>query len=381
MLLCSSYFSVAYCQVVGKAVGAGAKTAVKAGVRSAIKAEAKTAARSVVKQDVKQGVKAAAKQSAKDAAKKALVAETKSASKSFAKKSALEVAEKTVVTSAVKKEIAVGAEKSIAKQSVQNGVKKESAVLAEKTAQNEFKQGTFSSLRNSSKSPKPFKPQETYIKEINGKPMVEGSSKTISYANPMSAKTKKPRTPNTGGKWSGEKGSSDFVRDPNKKIEITGEGEKTIEQAAKDYGMNPNDIRVSYKNGYPDFENVVDPGTKTGKPLKCNIEEGIDKYINPNDPKKRTALHDNVYERLAEQQGVSVDEIKVFKGDGAAVERLMSKWNCSEQEVLNRCGNPKNIKRVLHESEDCKTVVLVPEIYHKGLAHDGGISVVAETMK
>lgn len=458
VLSCSSCFSVAYCQVVGKAVGAGAKTAVKAGVRSAIKAEAKTAAKSVVKQEVKQGVKAAAKQSAKDAAKKALVAETKSASKSFAKKSALEVAEKTVVTSAVKKEIAVGAEKSIAKQSVQNGVKKESAMLAEKTAQNEFKQGTFSSLRNSSKAPKPFKPQETYIKEIYGKPMVEGSSATIKKVSNKSLAAKKTtretsaelieksvakkttqnavakqtdiltkeitsdistfsratsknekayclykirynldklppeqgellkgkmskelRTkvekvkielPKNNGHWTGERGNSMWIPDddycpPNKSYSNV--NNKKWSQIKKENNFEG----IVYKDGVPDLSNF----SKTTMSIDWEKELGPDFKKIMLSSKNREKLQDKAFEIYAKNHNMSVLEARVFKGDKAPVEQLMKKWNCSEQEVWNRCGNPGRKTYVWHENTDCKTLDLIPTEIHGNLSHTGGISI------
>ncbi len=195
----------------------------------------------------------------------------------------------------------------------------------------------------------------------------------------------KPRTPNNGinGNWTGQKSNSTYVRNPNQKLSIQGE-EKTIKEWADDLGTD--NISVRYKNGYPDFGNVKDPGTKTGKPLKCQMDEGIDKYLNREEMLKggkvnREKLHEEAYLRIAKSQNKTVDEIKAFKGDAAAVERLMEKWNCSKQEVLNRCDNPKNIKRVLHECEDGKTIILVPEAYHKGIAHNGGIEVVSRAVR
>lgn len=195
----------------------------------------------------------------------------------------------------------------------------------------------------------------------------------------------KHRSPNNGkkGNWTGQKGNSKYVRNPNQKLNIQGE-EKTIKEWADD--LETDNISVPYKNGRADFGNVKDPGTKTGKPLKCQIDEGIDKYLNRDEMLKggkvnREKLHEEAYKRLAQSQNKTVDEIKAFKGDAAAVERLMKKWNCSKQEVLNRCDNPKNIKRVLHECEDCKTIILVPEVYHKGMAHNGGIEAVSRAIR
>ena len=91
----------------------------------------------------------------------------------------------------------------------------------------------------------------------------------------------------------------------------------------------------------------------------------------------RNNLHEETFRRLAQQTGKTVDEIKVFKGDLAAAERLAKKWQCSVDEVFARCNNPKRIQRVLHECEDGKTVQLVPRLYHDNVNHDGGIEKVA----
>lgn len=194
-----------------------------------------------------------------------------------------------------------------------------------------------------------------------------------------------PKMPINGknGQWTKERGESTYVRNPNKILNIQAE-KKTIKEWAVDLGMTH--ISIEYHNGYPDFFYVKDPGTKTGKPLKCQIDEGIDKYLNRDEMLKkgkvnREKLHEEAYKRLAQSQNKTVDEIKAFKGDAAAVEKLMKKWNCSKQEVLERCDNPKFIKRLLHECEDCKTIILIPEVYHKFLPHYGGIEVVRRIVR
>lgn len=198
----------------------------------------------------------------------------------------------------------------------------------------------------------------------------------------------KTRMPINGkaGNWSGERGNSEYVLEKDYRPKNKGynnPNNKTIGEQAKELGDdNP---AVKFKNGYPDFDK--DPGTKSGKPLQAKIDEGIDKYLdidkirsNGGKNVNRQTLHEEVYRRMADKLGISVDELKVFKGDLAAAERLAKKWGCSVETVFARCHNPKHIQRVLHECEDGKTVKLVPRLYHDNVSHNGGIEVVVSTI-
>lgn len=210
--------------------------------------------------------------------------------------------------------------------------------------------------------------------KIELKNSVQQQSNNRALVNRKGVRHRSPNN-NKHGSWTGEKSNSDYIRNINDVVAIQGE-RKTVQEWAKE--LNVSEIRISYKNGYPDFVNVKDIGTETGKPLSCTFDEGIEKFLKKevlfaSGKVNRSNLHEEAYKKIANQLGKSVDEIKVFKGDYLAVERLMKEWNCSELEVLKRCNNPKLIKRVLHECEDRRTIVLVPEIYHKGIAHDGGI--------
>lgn len=196
-----------------------------------------------------------------------------------------------------------------------------------------------------------------------------------------SAGAAKSRLPRDGekGRWTGNRGNSTYELDPDyrpkNKAHNNPEG-KTVRELADDLGDK--DPIIRYKDNYPQFDR--DGGAPGGKPMSVTFDDGIGEYLNKrqviaNGGKNvdRSALHEEAYRRLAAQYGKTVDEIKVFKGDLAAAERLAEKWGCSVDEAFARCGNPKRIPRVLHECEDGKTVQLVPELYHSAADHTGGI--------
>lgn len=143
--------------------------------------------------------------------------------------------------------------------------------------------------------------------------------------------------------------------------------------------LNDKDGIIRFLKGEPVFDK--DGGTLNGEPLKVAFPEGIDSFLKPNELKRgtkinRNKLHDETFRRIAKKYGMDSDELQVFKGNSSPVESLMQKWNCSEQEVYNRCRNPHRIARVLHECKDGKTVQLVPWVYHH-ISHSGGIEAVA----
>lgn len=228
-----------------------------------------------------------------------------------------------------------------------------------------------------------------YAKQFRNDPYGEAlkwkNSKVAQTQKSYVVKRRKPQTPNNGvkGKWNGEKGNSEFVFDPN----VTPPNKNYANLEGKTFAELGNDVNdkhpsVNFRNNYPVFDK--DGGTPDGKPLQVFFENGIGEYINHDEVLRkkgkninRDKLHEEVYERLAKQLGKMVDEIKVFKGDLAAAERLADKWNCSVDEVFRRCNNPKRVQRVPHECEDGKTVQLVPRVYHDYVSHDGGIERVA----
>lgn len=148
---------------------------------------------------------------------------------------------------------------------------------------------------------------------------------------------------------------------------------KTCMELAQDLGDTR--LETRFKDGYPVFDK--DGGTKDGKPLSVEIPEGIDKYLDKGQilksgKKNREKLHVEAFTRIANKYGLDYDELQVFKGNSEPIERLCKKWNCSEDDVWKKCRNPNRIMRVLHECEDCKTIQLVPWLYHH-VPHSGGI--------
>lgn len=186
--------------------------------------------------------------------------------------------------------------------------------------------------------------------------------------------TRMPRNGNKG-MWTGKRGNSTFVFFKNSKPKSANYGNEndlTFEEMGQLLGdSNPG---VTYKHGFPDFDR--DPDTPNGKPYEVSFSTGIEKYLNPNNLDNRQKLHEEAFNKLKDKLGISYDEIDVFKGNSAAAEKLAKEWNCSVNEVWKRCNNPHHIQRVWHEETDCKTLRLVPRMYHDNVAHDGGISIV-----
>lgn len=184
------------------------------------------------------------------------------------------------------------------------------------------------------------------------------------------------------GSWTGKRGDSSYVFNPDYRIPNGSAYNNIRNQTIREMGADLGDMKpaVRYENGQPIFDR--DYATKNKKPLECVFKDGIGEYLNHDEIIRkqgrninRQKLHTKAFEKLAETYGKSVDEIMVFKGDGGApVERLMSKWNCSEEEVWIRCNNPNHVQRVLHECIDEKTIQLVPRLYHNPcIKHKGGI--------
>lgn len=178
------------------------------------------------------------------------------------------------------------------------------------------------------------------------------------------------------GDWD-EKDKTKWILNPDYTIPNGSQHKNSMQYKTREILQALNDRTgiIKVKNGYPVFDK--DGGTKNGKPMKIYLEEGIrpylkEEHLKPGINAYRGKLHDVVFERMAKKYSMTVEELKVFKGDTSPVDNLMKKWNCSEQEVFNRCRNPKRLNRVLHEDPDCHTVILVPWVYHH-IKHDGGI--------
>lgn len=187
------------------------------------------------------------------------------------------------------------------------------------------------------------------------------------------------------GQWSGDRGNSSYVFNPEAKPSSKNYGnlkDQTFAEMGKELGDD--EPQVEFIKGNPVFNR--DAGTLTGRPLEVKIEEGIGKYLNQTELENggkvnREQLHTEAFSRMAEKYGVSVDELKVFKGDSAPVSSLSEKWSCSEAEVWERCGNPNHIQRVLHEEKDQMTIQLVPRMYHDNVTHCGGIEEASKDVK
>ena len=181
------------------------------------------------------------------------------------------------------------------------------------------------------------------------------------------------------GRWTGRRGDSVYIFDKNQRPKTANYGNmknQTFGELGSDLGdQNP---QVRYRKGYPIFDR--DPATKSKRPLEVSFSEGIGKYLKKksNGTIDRQYLHEATFKKMAKEYGMSIEELKVFKGDSSPVSVLAEKWNCSEHEVWRRCNNPHQIQRVLHEVEDGKRVQLVPRIYHDNVTHSGGVEKVSK---
>lgn len=151
---------------------------------------------------------------------------------------------------------------------------------------------------------------------------------------------------------------------------------KTCGQILNELNDSSGIIKIKH-DGEPLFDK--DGGTPDGLPLQVTFPEGIDKYLKQEElirgeKVNRAKLHDEAFRRIAKTYNMDERALQVFKGnsDPVIINSLRKEWNCSEQEVFNRCRNPHRIARVLHECKDCKTIQLVPWVYHH-ITHSGGI--------
>lgn len=206
------------------------------------------------------------------------------------------------------------------------------------------------------------------------------NNRDFSYGTPLDSEK---------GKWTGKRGDSIYIFNPNAKPKAANYGNKknqTYAEMGKELGDSEPQVR--YEKGFPIFDR--DFATQNGKPLQIKFDKGIKEYIDKDEVIRKNGhninrenLHIKTFEILGKKYNMSSDEIRVFKGDGDEnlIGKLSSKWGCSDEEVWRRCNNPYKIQRVLHEREDGKTVQLVPRMYHDNVSHKGGIEkVVSEIL-
>ena len=212
----------------------------------------------------------------------------------------------------------------------------------------------------------------------------KASSRSIAGGKEVGSSYKGKKLPANGsrGKWEGNRGDSEYLLNPEsrpKNKNYSNPENKTVAELGADVG-DPSPA-IKYENGYPVFDrDYPAPG---GKPMSISFD--IKQCINEGEVVRkggkditRTKIHEKAYEEMARKYNMSVDELKVFKGDSEPVERLAKQWGCSESEVWARCNNPNKVQRVFHECEDGKTVQLVPRLYHDNADHVGGIEKVAK---
>lgn len=179
----------------------------------------------------------------------------------------------------------------------------------------------------------------------------------------LSKKTGKHKRLPASGTWEGEAGNSIYKLDPNKVPRSDGYN-NTRNLSMRDI-VKENNLHngIKFNNGYPDLSpNEIGHVDVDYVKHHKNIMKG-----------NRESLHEEAFKELARRMGISVDEVKVMKGDTSAAERLAKQWGCSEDEVFRRCGNPNRRQYVWHEEPNCKTLRLVPAEVHANIPHNGGI--------
>ena len=136
--------------------------------------------------------------------------------------------------------------------------------------------------------------------------------------------------PRTHGKWSGERGNSNWIPKGdfvpvNKK---TNPGSLKWSEIFKLYNIN----NIKFKNNYPDFS-FISKGTVK---VKDFCEDRDDNF-------------DSADEMLALNRGCTKADVR--------------RWR-------------KQNKYTWHEREDCKTMDKVPALVHGNIPHSGGISII-----
>jgi len=181
------------------------------------------------------------------------------------------------------------------------------------------------------------------------------------------------------GEWQGEKGDglfmpSDLDAVPQRGFYSNMRG-LTWRQIMQENGCASG---IPYRDGEVDYDAM---GCVVAT-VAFDGDKGIGAFLRPKgNGQERKYLHDEAFSRLAQDRGVTDDEVRVLKGDAEPVERLMAAWHCDEQSVWNLCGNPDRRQRVFHECADGRTVILVPRELHDNLAHFGGVEMYARAQE
>lgn len=149
-------------------------------------------------------------------------------------------------------------------------------------------------------------------------------------------------TPKTGGIWEGERGNSVFY--PDRDVRPSNKGYSNMENKTWGQILDENNIvGIKYINGEPDFSPIVK--MQTTMDFESEISEAAKKQL-LSTPVNREQLHEEFYVKLAKENNCTVDEIISFK---------------------------ESNNLVVHESPDCKTLLLLPREIHDNLPHTGGV--------
>ena len=149
-------------------------------------------------------------------------------------------------------------------------------------------------------------------------------------------------TPKTGGTWSGERGNSVFH--PDQDIRPKDKGYSNMENKTWGQILDENNIDgIRYINGEPDFSPIAK--MQTTMDFETEISDVAKKQL-LSTPANREQLHKEFYEKLAKENNCTIDEIIAFK---------------------------ESNNLVVHESPDCKTLLLLPREIHDNLPHTGGV--------
>lgn len=167
--------------------------------------------------------------------------------------------------------------------------------------------------------------------------------------------TRMHRKSSPKGRWTGERGNSDFILNDNYMWRDPKTGVKTsVRELKKKYKIK-GEIKVKYRDGEPIFDKSNSLGTTTVE-YKQNYN-----YKNLKD------LHNPVNENLAKESWVKT------KIDKSAV-------NPTRDYVENAAVDGSRVsgaRNTYHESMDGQTIYVVPDFIHSICTHNGGRSVAA----
>lgn len=341
--------------------------AARKGVAETAKSSSKATTKAIVKESTEKATKESIEKAAKEAGERVF--------RETGDRAAKEATERTV-REGMERQVKSGSESFVkdrlSREAVESGMKKatkggtESSVerLGKETVQKEAaeKAGVKST------APEQYK-RAKYLDEhpeLHSSMSAEDADLLQKYRSAKyKANNEIKNVPNTGI-WAGTRGDSRWVPDGEAIPKKYNPNNKTWKQILDENGIDG----IDYINGEPDLSKMAI--------LKTDIDFDLDlsekAKVGLLSPKKnREHLHWEVFEKMAKENGYSVDMIRVMKGDSAPVKKLMEQFGCSEQEVWNMCNNPNRVARVLHEASDCKTVFLVPREIHDNINHCGGV--------